>query len=136
MAGQYPAGVVAVGGPEANALHAIFRDLIKTRDGATYIAGRVWGITATSVPNFEIDGATVQSMMRDGRGMLLDFDADPALRSWAAAQGTRYVTGSVPDRLGYNALLVRPDGVIAWRDGDGDLEQAAAPWFNVARRGS
>jgi 2-polyprenyl-6-methoxyphenol hydroxylase-like FAD-dependent oxidoreductase len=123
-------------GPEASALHAIFRDLIKTRDGATYIAGRVWGITTNSVPNFEIDGVTVQALMRDGLGMLLDFDADPALRSWATSHAVKYVTGSVPDRLGYGALLVRPDGVIAWRDGDGDLAQAAAPWFNVARRAS
>ncbi len=30
--------------PHARALNAIFRDLISTRDGATYIARRVWGI--------------------------------------------------------------------------------------------
>lgn len=118
-------------GPEASALHAIFRDLIKTRDGATYIAGRVWGIATNSAPNFEIDGMTVQALMRDGQSMLLDFDADPALRSWAAQHGVKYVTGHVPDRMGYSALLVRPDGVMVWRDGDGDLSQAAAPWFST-----
>jgi 2-polyprenyl-6-methoxyphenol hydroxylase-like FAD-dependent oxidoreductase len=123
-------------GPEARALHAIFRDLIQTRDGATYIAGRVWGVSADSAPNFEIDSVTVHELMRDGQGMLLDFDADPALRRWAGEHGVKYVTGRVLDRLGYCALLVRPDGVIAWRDGGGDLAQAAAPWFNVARRAS
>jgi 2-polyprenyl-6-methoxyphenol hydroxylase-like FAD-dependent oxidoreductase len=30
--------------PEGRALNAIFRDLIGTRDGATYFAGRVWGL--------------------------------------------------------------------------------------------
>ena len=30
--------------PHARALNAIIRDLIDTRDGATYMAGRVWGI--------------------------------------------------------------------------------------------
>jgi 2-polyprenyl-6-methoxyphenol hydroxylase-like FAD-dependent oxidoreductase len=30
--------------PEGRALNAIFRDLINTRDGATYFAGRVWGV--------------------------------------------------------------------------------------------
>ncbi|MBV7537050.1 FAD-dependent monooxygenase [Duganella sp. sic0402] len=30
--------------PEGRALRAIFEDLLKTRDGASYIAGRVWGI--------------------------------------------------------------------------------------------
>ncbi|EEF22141.1 conserved hypothetical protein, partial [Ricinus communis] len=119
--------------PEARALHAIFRDLMATRDGAAYFAGRVWGMDADSAPNFEIDGVTVNARMRDGRGMLLDFDADPARRSWARAQGIKYVTGSVPQRLGYNALLVRPDGVIAWRDGDGDLSQVAAPCYGLTR---
>lgn len=33
--------------PEARALHAIFRDLMRTRDGATYFASRVWGIQDT-----------------------------------------------------------------------------------------
>jgi len=30
--------------PGARALHAVLRDLINTRDGATYVASRVWGI--------------------------------------------------------------------------------------------
>jgi len=30
--------------PEGRALRAIFEDLLNTRDGATYIAGRVWGV--------------------------------------------------------------------------------------------
>ncbi len=52
--------------PEARALNAIFRDVMETRDGATYVAGRIWGITTHydlggdrplirhSVPNFEL----------------------------------------------------------------------------------
>ncbi|MGV7206403.1 FAD-dependent monooxygenase [Oxalobacteraceae bacterium A2-2] len=31
-------------GPEGNALRAIFRDLLRTRDGATYVAARLWGL--------------------------------------------------------------------------------------------
>ncbi|NYE61527.1 2-polyprenyl-6-methoxyphenol hydroxylase-like FAD-dependent oxidoreductase [Duganella sp. 1224] len=125
-------------GPEARALHAIFRDLIGTRDGATYVASRVWGIHASSVPNVVIDGVTVNQMLRDGHGMLLDFDADPARRDWARRHGIRYVSGAVAERLGYHALLVRPDGVIAWYDGDGndDLSRAAAPWFGATAQGS
>ncbi|WP_373991645.1 FAD-dependent monooxygenase [Duganella sp. BuS-21] len=33
--------------PEGRALNAIFRDLLNTRDGATYAAGRVWGLLNT-----------------------------------------------------------------------------------------
>lgn len=35
-------------GPEGRALRAIFADLLKTRDGATYVASRVWGIAAAA----------------------------------------------------------------------------------------
>lgn len=31
--------------PEGRALNAIFRDLMNTRDGASYFAGRVWGVS-------------------------------------------------------------------------------------------
>ena len=63
--------------PDARALYAIFRDLIETRDGATYFAGRVWGISTHydiggdhplmghSVPNFELeDGGRIGELMR------------------------------------------------------------------------
>jgi 2-polyprenyl-6-methoxyphenol hydroxylase-like FAD-dependent oxidoreductase len=120
--------------PEGRALQAIFRDLLQTRDGATYIAGRVWGISAQSVPNFEFeDGTTAGELMRDGLGMLLDLEGDAGLRRWAQAHGIKYVCRRVKEALGFSALLVRPDGVIAW-SGDGDLQQAAAPWFSGARR--
>ncbi|MRX07250.1 FAD-dependent oxidoreductase [Pseudoduganella sp. FT25W] len=129
-------------GAEARALHAIFRDLMKTRDVATYVAGRVWGISAHSVPNFEFeDGATVGTLMRDGLGMLLDFDANPALAAWAGEAGVKYVSGRVRERLGMHALLVRPDGIIAWRSDDDDpdvgaLQQAAARCFRQGSSGS
>ena len=69
--------------PNARALNAILRDLMDTRDGATYVAGRLWGFTTRydlggdhplvghSVPNFEFeDGTTIGELMRDGRGIL------------------------------------------------------------------
>jgi 2-polyprenyl-6-methoxyphenol hydroxylase-like FAD-dependent oxidoreductase len=39
-------------GPHARALNAIFRDLMNTRDGATYFAGRVWGVST----HYELGG--------------------------------------------------------------------------------
>ena len=125
--------------PEARALHAIFADLMKTRDGATYVAERVWGISADSAPNFAFeDGTTLGDLMHDGRGMLLDFDASAALEAWANEAGIKYVSRSAKERLGFTALLIRPDGVVAWKSGadanDGDIRQAAAHWFGGARR--
>jgi 2-polyprenyl-6-methoxyphenol hydroxylase-like FAD-dependent oxidoreductase len=133
--------------PDARALNAIFRDLMDTRDGATYIAGRVWGVftqynlgdhpfVGRSVPNFEFeDGARIGEFMHDGQGMLLDFDLNASLKTWASEYGDRikYISGSAKDRLAMSAVLIRPDGIIAWasdKDPDcSELQKAAARWF-------
>jgi len=136
--------------PNARALNAIIRDLMNTRDGATYFAGRVWGISTQynlggdhphplaghSVPNFEFeDGATIGGFMHDGRGILLDFDRNASLKALAGEYGDRikYVSGPAKEQLGLSAILIRPDGVIAWasdNDPDGsELRKAADRWF-------
>ena len=134
--------------PGARALNAIMRDLIDTRDGATYVAGRIWGVTTQydlgsdhafvgrSVPNFELeDGTTIGEHMHDGRGILLDFNGNASLRALAGEYGSQlnYVSGRAKDQLGLSAVLIRPDGYIAWAtDSEPDdlsLRQAAARWF-------
>jgi 2-polyprenyl-6-methoxyphenol hydroxylase-like FAD-dependent oxidoreductase len=134
--------------PHARALNAIVRDLLNTRDGATYFAGRVWGIFTTydlgdthplaghSVPNFAFDdGTTIGDHLHDGQAMLLDFDNRASLKTWAREYGDsmKYISRHPKDRLGISALLIRPDGIIAWAsDSDpdpGQLQQAAARWF-------
>jgi 2-polyprenyl-6-methoxyphenol hydroxylase-like FAD-dependent oxidoreductase len=141
---------VAIMKPDAysRALNAIIRDLMNTRDGATYFAQRVWGIsthydlgeghplTGHSVPNFELeDGTMLGELMHDGRGILLDFDNNAALKALAAKYGNRmkYVSGPAKEQLGLSALLIRPDGYIAWAcEGTPDMdsaELAAGRWF-------
>lgn len=136
----------------ARALNAIIRDLMNTRDGATYMAGRVWGVnthynfagnhplTGCSVPNFELkDGTKIGELMHDGRGLLLDFTIHPALQTLAAEYSgqIKYIPGQAKYTLGLSAALVRPDGYIAWAaDGDVDeaaLKKVAGLWF--ARQG-
>ena len=141
---------VAVMGPspEARALNAILRDLMDTPDGATYFAGRVWGVDAHynlggdhplvghSVPNFEFeDGAKIGEFMHDGHGILLDFESHASLQTLAREYGDRmrYVSGRAKEQFGVRAALVRPDGMIAWAsDNDpdcGELQNAAARWL-------
>jgi 2-polyprenyl-6-methoxyphenol hydroxylase-like FAD-dependent oxidoreductase len=134
--------------PDARALNAIVRDLIDTRDGATYIAGRVWGVSTHydlgeghplvgySVPNFEFeDGVRIGELMHNGRAMLLDFDNSASLKTFASEYGDQinYVSGRAKEQFGLRAALVRPDGIIAWAtDEDLDrsgLHRAAAHWF-------
>lgn len=135
-------------GPTARALNAIIRDLINTRDGATYFAGRVWGVfthydlggdhplTGHSVPNFELeDGTSIGDLMHDGKGILLDFDMNASLKTLASEYSDRikYISGSAKDRLGVSAVLIRPDGIIAWAsDSEPDyseVQKAADRWF-------
>lgn len=134
--------------PDARALNAVIRDIMNTRDGATYFAGRVWGIhthyelgsghplVGHSVPNFEFeDGTTISELMRDGHGILLDFDANASLKALTSEYGDemKYATGHAKDQLGLSALLIRPDGIIAWAsdsDPDGnELQKAMDRWF-------
>jgi len=73
--------------------------------------------------------------LRTGQALLLYFAARPALQALASRWSGRiaYVAEDARERLGLSALLVRPDGVVAWAaDGEPDLEgaaQAASRWF-------
>jgi hypothetical protein len=134
--------------PGSRALEAIVRDLIETRDGATYFAERVWGVglrydlggdhllIGRSVPDVDLAyGTRMNERLRHGRGLLLDFDARLSRRRLADRWGDRigYVTSAAKDRLGLSAVLVRPDGVVAWASDeaadDRELAQAAMRWF-------
>lgn len=157
---RYPVGMkvldwsraqVAIMKPDAwsRALYDIIGDLISTRDGATYFAGRVWGIhthydlggnqplSGYSVPNFELeDGTKVGELMNDGRGLLLDFGGNASLKTTIAEYTgqIRYVSSPAKNQLGLSAVLVRPDGIIAWvAEGEpniGELQQALSRWFS------
>jgi 2-polyprenyl-6-methoxyphenol hydroxylase-like FAD-dependent oxidoreductase len=134
--------------PSTRALGAIIRDLIDTRDGATYFAERVWAVTlgyslggthpliGHSVPDFELAGGKkLGELLQQGSGVLLDFDNRPSLEVLGRRYDGRiaYVSGKAKDRLGLNAVLVRPDGFVAWAtDTDPDLDEvakAASRWF-------
>jgi hypothetical protein len=118
--------------PHARALHAIIRDLMDTRDGATYFAGRIWGVSThynlagghplvgLSAPNFELeDGTKLHELLHDGHGILLDFDANDSLKALVSDYGDqlKYVSGRAKEQLGLGAVLLRPDGFVAWASG-------------------
>ena len=134
--------------PASRALQAIVRDLMDTPDGATYFAGRVWGVssrynlggkhpmTGHSVPNFELeDGRKIAEFMQDGKGILLDFSSSPLLKAIAAEydEQLKYISSQAKEQLGLSTILIRPDGFIAWlADKDPDdqeLKQALDRWF-------
>ncbi len=144
--------------PGASALGAIIRDLIDTRDGATYFVERLWGVSlrydieeeglgethplvGRSCPDFELeDGTRVGALLRTGKGLLLDFEGSPSSSALDGRWGDRVklVASEVKDRLGLRAVLVRPDGFVAWASDEGKgsdderLARAIARWFGNA----
>ncbi len=89
-----------------------------------------------SVPDFELlDGTLVGEHLRDGHGLLLEFDVDTLLSAAANRWSDRIarVVGKGMDAPGLKAVLVRPDGVVAWAgEAVADAEafaQAATRWF-------
>jgi 2-polyprenyl-6-methoxyphenol hydroxylase-like FAD-dependent oxidoreductase len=134
----------------SRALEAIIRDLMDTRDGATYFAERVWGVSlrydlggghplvGRSAPDFELaDGTKLGELLRNGKGLLLDFDASAPLQTLAGRWRRRiaYVAGDAKDRLGLSAVLVRPDGFVAWAcdaaPNHEEAAEAASRWFGA-----
>lgn len=132
----------------SQALRSIIGDLMATREGATYFAERVWGVglrydlgsdhplVGRSAPNLELsDGTRVNEQLRTGRALLIDWEGSDPLRQLARPYGNQvsYAAGHASGGLGLRALLVRPDGFVAWAsDLSSDAATAArflARWF-------
>jgi 2-polyprenyl-6-methoxyphenol hydroxylase-like FAD-dependent oxidoreductase len=130
------------------ALETIVRDLIATRDGATYFAEKVWNVSmrydlgaghplvGRSVPDFAFSGGLrTGERLIGGKALLLDFAPGAPLQAVAGRWQGRmsYAAGEPEQRLGLSAVFVRPDGVVAWAseaDGDDDgLGQAVSRWI-------
>ncbi|REK86453.1 FAD-dependent oxidoreductase [Streptomyces inhibens] len=134
--------------PHGQAVQGVVRDLLGTRDGTTYVFERMSGswirydlgsehpLVGRNAPDLCLeDGTRLGDLMRDGRGVALDFSTDRCLRGSAMGWQSRmrYVAGPARNDLGSGAVLVRPDGVVAWAgDGTPDraaFERAASHWF-------
>jgi hypothetical protein len=70
-----------------------------------------------SAPDFEFeDGTRAGELMHEGKGLLLDFTETRELYGLCQTLTHRllYASTGVKDRMGLTAVLVRPDGFVAW----------------------
>lgn len=135
-------------GPNAAALRQLVHDLMSTPSGTTHVYRNTTGLydrydlgsdhplVGCTAPDFRYeDGTSLGKLLRRGQGVVLDFSNDHALRPAAQDWKGRiaYAPGSPRDGLGFSALLIRPDGVVAWAGEHAPdrvtFERAAARWF-------
>ncbi|OAG39746.1 hypothetical protein AYO21_06021 [Fonsecaea monophora] len=142
--------------PHGQAVQGIIRDLIDTTDGTNFFMGRFSGISqryklgdgeayahpliGCSAPDFELlDGSRFGSKLEDGRGVLVDFEDEGAFKNLLVNgkydARVSYIGTKAQDTRGLRALLVRPDGIVAWavdehENPDMDVVKAALErWF-------
>ena len=123
------------------AVRDMFIDLLRLPEANRFISGMVSGLDVQypglgpRMIDLDLttqDGPTrVSRLMHSGRGLLLSFDDTPrSIAGWA--DRVDHVTAKTDEDI--DAVLIRPDGYIAWSSADGQpLEAALARWFGRAQ---
>ncbi|WP_405448770.1 FAD-dependent monooxygenase [Streptomyces achromogenes] len=154
-------GLLYLSGSEMQPLRDVLAELIAYEDVSRHLAGMISGLDirydvgATGhplpgrrMPHLELvtadgDKTSTTALLHSARGLLLDLADDPALRRAAAGWADRVDTvtatahGTPQDQAphGATAVLVRPDGHVAWvaPGGPGELTAALERWFGPSR---
>lgn len=136
-----------------SAIRNLVQDLLSTADGTNLVIDRVWGLSlrydlgdahplvGCSAPDFELDDGTKLGVkFLGGRGLLVSFEDDAALKKLAGAYEGKvdYVGVGAKEQLGIRALVIRPDGFVAWvAEEKPDVDAAKAVlerWFGPASK--
>ncbi|MEU2394634.1 FAD-dependent monooxygenase [Streptomyces sp. NPDC007369] len=152
-------GLLFLGGDEVQPLREVFGELIAHPDVARHLAHMVTGLEIAydcgpgthpllgrRLPHQELTGeadtkTSTTELLRAGRGLLLDLAGSAELRRIASAwhgrvevfTGRPHAPGEDSPFAGTDALLVRPDGHVAWAAGQDDLPRALHRWFGAPR---
>ena len=137
--------------PHARAIASVIRDLMQTKEATTYFVEKISGIwvhynlggdhplIGRSAPDFEFeDGTRLGALLHDGKGVLLDLAQSKELSALSQTRKERlkYVSAKAKDSKGLTAVLVRPDGFVAWAtESEPNVSAAAqsiARWFGGA----
>ncbi|MEZ3182568.1 FAD-dependent monooxygenase [Streptomyces pimonensis] len=155
-------GMLFLSGNEVQPLRDVLSELVGYPEVARHLVGMVSGLEirydvgagshpllGLRMPRLELvrdSGTTTNSteLLRSGRGILLDLENRAQLRRRAEAWNDRVdIVTAAPASLGETsplrgtaAVLVRPDGHVAWAapGSHHDLPMALDRWFGAARR--
>ncbi|GLY32472.1 FAD-dependent monooxygenase [Kineosporia sp. NBRC 101731] len=147
-------GLLFLSGDEVQPLRDVMKELITFDVVSKHLAGMVSGLAidygsgpgehplvGLRMPDVELVGAEgktrTSTLLRSGRGVLLDLGEGLAAQGWADRVD---VVVAFPHELGpdnalegIGALLIRPDGHVAWAaPGPVALPQALERWFGPA----
>ncbi|MFG2652921.1 FAD-dependent monooxygenase [Streptomyces sp. NPDC048436] len=147
-------GLLYLSGSEVEPLRAVMEELLANDDVTRHLAGMVSGLDirydigagrhpllGRRMPPCDLltgaDATTTARLLRAGRGVLLQLADRADLLATAAPWADRVdvVTATCADErlTGTDAVLLRPDGHVAWAAPDGgDLAQALGTWFGEA----
>ncbi|MEV0748616.1 rifampin monooxygenase [Streptomyces sp. NPDC050273] len=134
--------------PGATALRALYTKLMGFEEVNRYMTGMITALDirydvgeghallGRRMPDMELkDGRRLYSLMHTGRGLLVDRTGRLSVAGWADRVDHIADAGEegVGDGLGAPAVLLRPDGHVAWAGADqGELLDRLSRWFGPA----
>jgi 2-polyprenyl-6-methoxyphenol hydroxylase-like FAD-dependent oxidoreductase len=155
MQTQAQTALMAPGG-DVTSLRELFVELLQRRENVQHIADLMAGsdvrydmgrgqhpLTGYFAPELTVETATgprrLAELVRDGRPALIDLTTDGVLDevSWDGRVATITATADKPPA---RALLIRPDGYVAWAADELDeetrasLQHALTTWFGERKR--
>jgi bifunctional hydroxylase/dehydrase len=149
-----------LGGPEMDPMRTVFAELLAYEDVQKLLVGLVTGLDITydagsgdhpllgrRLPDFQLTGGpagevTAYELLHGGRGFVLDLRGGTGLNAAAQPWTDRVdvvIAQSRPEGAlaDVEALLVRPDGYLAWiasgGSGPAGLTDALSRWFGAPR---
>ncbi|MEU5873453.1 FAD-dependent oxidoreductase [Glycomyces sp. NPDC047369] len=132
--------------PQSRALRAHMAELLTTVDATTYVVKRISGVwhrydlpgdhplVGRSAPDVAFrDGTRLADHLRDGRALLIGLDGD-AKAPDGYGDRLSVLNAEPAEPFEAAALLVRPDGVVAWAGDDpADATGAVVDWLGEPR---